>query len=218
MSMEERIYLGPTEIISDRPFTQPSLIHPDVRILRYITNQLCLIFRQEDSFPPNLSPQETKHPFVIYHEEPKGKQHRIVINQLDALRCKKRLTVVGFFGQKRPEADLGPLNPFDELLIKEIPKYQDLLSYCTLELKSGDYGNLVLFSNPNEKNRWGESKTHAHAVQLSPGYYRNVRIYNGFLTGGIAHSNSLKINTVKYFDYEHHPYWQAERVIVAQRP
>ncbi len=68
------------------------------------------------------------------------------------------------------------------------------------------------------KNFWGRHPDHARlAAELSPRIYHSVRIYNGQLTAGIAGPDSLRLNTVKYYDFGESPTWRGLRLLEEDR-
>ena len=88
----------------------------------------------------------------------------------------------------------------------------ELLAYVSVCLPSGNFANLVLFASAEGKDAWGQSERHSLAVRvLTPDYYAAVRLYNGELPGGIAASETLRLNLVKYYDYGSRPLWRAVR-------
>lgn len=196
------VALGPADIVSDRPFTHPDHTIADLNVLRYMIDRLGLILEYPNLYGGLPQPLRLQQPAA----------HRLVIAQPDRLETLDQLTVIGFFGEKRPDADPVLTDEFDSILIDEFPQHPDLLSYSTLALKAGNFGNLVLFANSGATQHWSRSKAHAQAAgKLAPSYYASVRIYNGLLPDGIKNSKTLHIVRVKYFDYQSAPLWQAVR-------
>ena len=85
-----------------------------------------------------------------------------------------------------------------------------------MALANGDFSNLVLLSEEEIKLKWMDGETHKHAVALSSGYYRSIRINNGVLPDGILQHDSLQINQVKYYDYREVPPWKALRRLIQE--
>lgn len=200
--------LGPEDIVAEHPFTHPDHITGDLNVMRHMVDRLCEVL---------ADPQLHSHwpqSLIVKRPQPDQWQHRMVIVQPIRLQRARHLTVVGFFGHKRRNVDPAQvIHPLDQLLVEELPEHPGLLSYSSLELEHGDYGNLVLFADDDAKNHWSTSKMHAQAVELAPGYYSNVRLYNGRLPAGILGSHTLSLTTVKYYDYETNPCWRAVRTI-----
>ena len=196
------IALGPADIVGERPFTHPDHTITDLSVLRYMVDRLRLILEY-----PHLY---GGLPQLLRLQQPAA--HRLVIIQPDRLKALDHLTVVGFFGERRPDADPSITDEFDTILIDEFPHHPDLLSYSTLALTAGNFGNLVLFARPEAKQHWSKSKAHAQAAnKLAPDYYASVRIYNGLLPDGVGNSKTLRLDHVKYFDYQNSLLWQAVR-------
>ena len=199
------IHLSPADILAERPFTHPDFALVELKILRYMVDRLGLAL---ESFPPG-----ERVPYLIKLSEADGRPHRLAINQPEKLRQGPHLAVVGFFGQRR-NSDLAALiDQLDKILVAELSQHLGLLSYCTLLLENGDFGNLVLFEDAVAQSHWSAGQTHARAVQLSPGYYHSVRIYNGELPGGFKAGQTLYLTQARYYDYQSDSPWQGVRGI-----
>ena len=118
---------------------------------------------------------------------------------------------MGFFSHKQEGTFPDHFGDLDDQLIEQIPTYQEILSYSSMALPGGDFGNLVLLSNEEVKSKWMHGETHSQAVSLSPAYYQYIRINNGLLPGGVMQPDLLKITRVKYYDFEQDPPWKAVR-------
>lgn len=204
--------LDAMEILTERPFTHPRHTAHDLSVLRYMIDELCLLLEQ----PSYYAQQPAPAPLIQL--ETNGRQHRLVIAQPEQLQPNRPLTVVGFFGQKRQRisVSLAPLmEAMDQALREEFPLHPDLFSYSTLELPSGDCGNLVLFAHDEAINQWGHGQSHLQAVyELSPSYYDSIRLYNGRLPLGLMVSNLLHLSRIKYYDFSQVPLWRGVREIV----
>jgi hypothetical protein len=151
----------------------------------------------------------------VCQSDPQGRHFRIYYIQPNLLFSLKSLTVVGFFGQKRPDADVRPLLKADRRFEKEFYKHEGLLSLSTVRLPNGDFGNLVLFTSPEAKERWNFSQPHYETVnKISPPYYKSIRLNNGILPDGVASPDALELLRVKYLDYDSNPPWRAIRNFV----
>lgn len=198
--------LTPTEVVRDRPFTNPDRIVYDVNTLRYMVDQLCL-FIEDNERQANLKPP------VIVHQPSRDRWfYRLVITQPEKLMLADELEFVGFLGHRREDANRALADEFDEILVDEIPDHPGLLSYSTMAMLSGDFSNLVVFSDQNVKKAWSQGRTHEVAVQkITPDYYLSIKLYNGKLPGGIIASRALQLTRVKYYDYQVNPRWHAVR-------
>ena len=149
---------------------------------------------------------------VVCQSDPRGRHFRIYYIQPNLLFTLKDITVVVFFGQKRPAADIGPLIKADKLFEREFNNHPGLLSLSTVRLPGGDFGNLVLFADPESKDNWNYSDLHYQLVsEISPPYYKSVRLNNALLPAGLASPGDLRLLQVKYLDYSSDPPWRAVR-------
>jgi hypothetical protein len=184
-------------------FANPAHTTTDSAVLAHMLRGICELLEQD----PVLVRSGGLH---FERQEPFGK-HRYVIPDPKLLLKARGLSLVGFFGQKRSGA---PENYFGNLglrLADKVPAYEGVLVYNTLRLPNGNFGNLVLVKNEQAKVGWLTGNTHAKAVQISPGYYATIRIYNGRLIAGIGEPGNFKLDRVKYLDYLKDPVWRAVR-------
>jgi hypothetical protein len=199
------ISLTAGDILAERPFTHPHHTDSDRTVLRQLAAFLYPVagrWQQVEGRP---------QPHVIQTSNPAGQSHRIILIRPRTLLRQRPLTLVGFFGQRRPQADDSRLHPLDEILVGELPDHPTLLSYSSVALPCGNYANLVLFARPEGKQQWSQSQTHAQAVALAPDFYASVRIYNGHFPAGLQPDFLPVLDTVKYFDYQTQPLWRAVR-------
>lgn len=203
MSYTFPVKLGKGELITERPFTHTEHISKDREILAHMTRQLRALLEKH--------PEILEMSKSIYINEPDGHSHRYFVPKAAKWTHTDKVYLVGFFSHKQEGASKNHFGDLDERLIKELPTYQEILSYSTMELPNGDFGNLVLLSNEEAKTKWMHAKTHNRAVALSPDYYQYVRINNGVLPNGIMDPKTLQITRVKYYDYTVDPHWKAVR-------
>lgn len=196
--------LGPQEVIQDRPFTHPAYIEIDSRQICYMLMRLSQIINSVSTAKnPNLFAPESHELF-----EADGRHHRIIPIRPQLLVKAPSLCIVGFFGQRNFCSDGASIASRDKMLFSEMRKHEGLLSYSSLELTNGNYGNCVVFADQQSKDNWGFSKIHAEAVNdLSPLYYRSVRLYNGEISGNVYDFYRIRITIAKYFDYSEKPVW-----------
>jgi len=207
--MSDEIVLSIDDRIEDRPFTNLDNSKEDLATMRHMARQLTDTY--SDPIACDFSPG--KRP--VCQSDPKGRHFRIYYIQTNLLFSLKSLTVVGFFGQKRPGADVRPLLKADRIFEKEFYKHEGLLSLSTVRLPNGDFGNLVLFTSPEAKDQWNFGQPHYDTVsKISPPYYKSIRLNNGFLPDGLASPDALELTRVKYLDYDSNPPWRAIRNFV----
>lgn len=188
--------------LPDRPFTYPEHTSREYQILRYMLDQM------RDMLDTLLHLSEY---FDIINCPDDGRSCRYIIPRPPLLAKADNLAVVGFFGEKRPDATPAHFGHLGERIMRTIPTHPDILGYSNKELESGDFSNLVLLRDEAVKNEWMDGTDHTRAVALSPTYYTAVRIYNGTLTGGITAPQTLTLTKVKYYDYQTSPVWRGER-------
>jgi hypothetical protein len=208
-TFSDYIRLNWSDIVPDRPFTNPDNNAEDLGHLQYMIERLRgLLTHVEIPAQPR--------PYVLYLEEGEERRQRIALARPEELLACTELAVVGFCGAKWPEADRAPLDAVDEELVEEFMLHPHLLSYSSLQVEDGNWRNLVLFSHPQGIGHWVVSLKHAGAVrELAPRYYMNIRLHNGVLPGGLLSGQALRLTRTKYYDYGEQPLWWAVRELQA---
>lgn len=213
MTANQPVSIIPDEILEGRPFTHPEHVVEERKFMLLMADSLLNIL--------NAQPEGLKGsaPIVVLHGQEGTGWQRQIINRPVELSLGHPLTVVGFFGQKLDRMDLvQERNSLDQALISDFPNHPYLLSYSSLELPSGDFGNLVIFSRQEGKDHWSACPTHIRAVsELAPEYYASVRLYNGVLPRGLQANHALRLTCVKYYDYTASTIWRAQRQLQAAR-
>lgn len=203
--------IEPMERLTHRSFTDLRHSAYDLQAMRFMVTCVCLLMEER------MTREAEGTPPVHYIPDRTSWNYRIVITQPAALRTKKVVTTVGFFGSRKPDANLPLAQELDHNLLPELFRHKELLCYLSLALPTRNFANLVLFASPQGKAEWGGSRLHADAVrQLTPDFYDNVRLYNGRLEHGITRMDSLSLDIVKYFDYRSDPIWRAQRTLPRQ--
>ncbi len=197
------ISLGQIELITEKPFTHTDHIAKDREILVHMAREASLVLEKQADL---LRENET-----IFIQEPDKRYHRFFVPRPNVLSQAKNVYLVGFFSHKQAAAAPNHFGDLDDRLIEQLPTFQEILSYSTMALPDGSFGNLVLLSEEEVKLKWMQGEIHSRAVALSPDYYQFVRINNGMLPEGIMQPDSLKITRVKYYDFEQDPPWKAVR-------
>lgn len=204
--MPDEQLLDADERAEGRPFTDPQHSQQDVERLRSMTWQLINVY--DDPVKCDFVPGKN----VVCQSDPQGRHFRIYYIQPKLLFSLENLTVVGFFGLKRPDADIRPLIKADKKFESEFMKNPGLLSLSTVRLPDGNFANLVLFTDPESKDKWNYSQPHHDIVaEISPRYYKSIRLNNGILPAGLASPDDLRLTRVKYLDYSTNPPWRAIR-------
>lgn len=204
--MTVHIILGPTELVRDRPFTDPERNLEDLAALKAMLDRLREVLAQPEIFP------DGPRPAILVLQERSGRSHRIAISRREELLVAGEFTIVGFFGEKRPAADLSVLEGVDLELIYHFPFHTGVLSYSTLELANGDSGNLVMLSRPDAIEDWRTNVKHGYAAEyLAPKYYARIRLHNAVLAGGLMAGLDPILLRTKYYDYGGGGVWLAQR-------
>ncbi len=118
----------------------------------------------------------------------------------------QKATSVGFFGQIRDDYPREPLMELDNRLIERFPQAKGLLAYASLERSPGQWGNLVLFDSPENREGWSKIDPHESAVDLSPSFYHHVRLHLGRLE-----NRQFQIERTHYLDFDTSPPWRGYR-------
>ena len=198
--------LDPIQFPVDRPFTHPELTLGDRETLQSILNRLRDLVTAPEGVP------EQPRPLVLFHRDPDGRKHRVVICDLPALVSDVKITIVGFMGSRCPDVDPSPLDAVDDELIAGFPHYPDVLGYCSSQQPGGNWANLVLLRGPEALGQWAASPRHAFAAKaMAPEFYQYIRLHNGWLDGGILSGNSIELHRTKYYDYQGLLPWRAVR-------
>jgi hypothetical protein len=171
-------------------------------MLAFLRRQLADSDRWPDGARPRVS--ETR--------EPDGRVHRTIICDEGRLGAGRDVTWVGFFAEKRRDRDPYPLTMMDDKLIGEFPAHPEILSYSSLELVGGDWGNLILLENAAGGERWREGERHAYAArELAPYHYTHVRLHQGVVPGALLGGRPAVLRRTKYYDYQGDAGWRGAR-------
>jgi hypothetical protein len=207
--MLENIPIEAQEIVPGRPFTDPVHSQNDLRRMRMMAQQL--LDRYDDPQSCNFFPGKN----VVSPSDPAGRHFQIYYIQPELLFSLNNLTVVGFFGIKRPGADIEPLVRANNRMEDDFHNHPGLLSLSTVELPSKNFANLVIFSDPRAKQDWNRSTLHRDLVaEVSPPYYQSVRLNNAILPRGLAAPKKMRLTRIKYIDYTSEPHWRGVRSLV----
>jgi hypothetical protein len=198
--------LGPRETAAGRAFTNPDETAPDLAAARQMLAGVRDQVARREVAPIRAGP------LVVERREASGRLHRAILLDSRRLGAGRDLVWVGFFGAKRRDVDAAPLAAVDDELIRELPAHPDILSYSSLELDDGDWGNLILLDGDAAREEWRTGARHADATRvLAPRHYTHVRLHQGILPGGAAPGGGLILRRTKYYDYRGGTTWRAER-------
>lgn len=205
------VELGPSERVEGHEFSDVEHTRQDRTTMRQMAHQLV------DTYEDPIVCDFTMRNGPVCQSDPQGRHFRIYYIQPDRLFNTQNLALVGFFGHKRPHADIRPLLKADKRFEAEFQHHADLLSLSTVRVANGDFGNLVVFARPEAIAQWNNSDVHRQLVaEISPPYYLNIRLNNGWLPQGLDEPDSLWIERVKYIDYRSTPAWRAVRTLAIE--
>src|SRR5262249_50718087 len=206
-AVDDYARLGPQETAVGREFTDPGKTTPDLAAARRMLAEIQHQVRSGES-PPGRP-----RPHVVQRCEADGRMHRAILFDERRLGDGRDLVWVGFFGVKRPGVDSTPLTSMDDDLVGELSTgHPDILSYSSLELADGNWGNLILIDGDQAREHWRTSERHAYAArELAPRHYVHVRLHQGVLPGGARPECALVLRRSKYYDYREGVTWRAER-------
>jgi hypothetical protein len=197
------VHLAPGDVAPGRPFTDAVRTAEDLAVVHAMVAGL----RHVLAGPLPGGPA----PLVLAAPAPPGRQHRAIVCDAARLRGARPVAFVGFFAHKRPEVDASPLTSADDALVAEFPGHPGILSYSSLELPDGNWGNLIVLDRAESGERWRESERHAWAVgELAPRHYHWVRLHLGAFPAGVLAGAPALVRT-RYLDYQGPEVWQAER-------
>jgi hypothetical protein len=206
--IQNLVRLGPLDAVAGRPFTAAEHSHTDLAILEHMRAQLRQTLAASESNIDQAAESEVR---VQYLHDEDEHMHRMIIRDRTALAADAELTVVGFFGEQRGKANPALLQDIDTELIQEFLQQRYVLSYSSLELADGNWGNLVILQHTDDIEHWRASQRHAYAAsELAPLYYARIRLHNGVLADGLA-SAHLMLRSTKYYDFESGGLWRAIR-------
>lgn len=189
-------------------FTEPTTLeHPvalhlkkgklDLVILKLMAQRVYLTLHQLDQ-PAHASQQ----PLLYTLEERHRRVHRIALYRPAELLVPQPLLFVGFVSGKRPFLDrsiLDEIHKIDQQLVTGIMDISGILSYSSLELRTGRWYNLVIFTDATTKDELKKSSTHTYAAyHLAPHYYEWIRLHNGIMPGGLV-KQDMRLESTKYY-------------------
>lgn len=205
-SVDYQAVLGPDEVLSDRPFTDPANTEREADIMRSMLDHERDLARGWQN-----AGSDAPAKVVSNENDDAGLRHLLVVPNTQALIDSADVTAIGFFGKAREEVDHEVLFGLEEALIGRMESYGEvgLLSYYDVELAlpKGSYGNLILFSTSDVPEEWYRDDVHRQAVQLSPGHYHTIRLHKGRVWGRVLNGGQLAIERTKYLDFEAPDIW-----------
>jgi hypothetical protein len=204
--MPEPIMLAADESLAAHPFTDPAYSLKDLERMQGMAHQL--VDTYDDPVVCDFTPGKR----AVCQSDPLGRHFRIYYLQPQLLFQQNDITVVGFFGHKRPGADVKPLIQADKQFETVFHKNPGLLSLSTVRLPDGDFGNLVLFTDPESRDQWNNMPLHRDLVaKISPPYYEYVRLNHAILPDGLDEPDSMRLVRTRYLEFNPERPWFAVR-------
>jgi len=204
--VSETLSLGPNEAVSARPFTAVDLIDRDISVLQAMLDDMVGVLGESDLGVREIVP----HQRMAWQED--GLVRRALICNEERLRAHQDACFVGFFGERRSEIDIEPLEEANSAIVAQFKNYPGILSYSSVELPNGYWANLVLHDHPIDREYWSRGALHAQAARtLGPAHYLTIRIHTGVLSDRVLDTPSFRVKKTKYWDYSGEPEWVAER-------
>ena len=167
----------------------------DLMVLRHMARRLHLTLHQLEEPAP-------AQPLLYKLQERHGRIHRIVIYKYQELLLKRSLNFVGFISGKQKHIHasvVDAIQMIDGRLVQELVHIPGILSYSSLELRNGDWCNLVLLSDTDAKRQLKNTETHTYAAhELANHYYEWIRLHNGIMPHGLDHTEMILQKTRRY--------------------
>jgi|GEM_PF-1492299 len=141
-------------------------------------------------------------PLVYHVQERRGQAHRIALYHPEVLLTQAPLAFVGFLSARQKllyPSILNAIKRTDKRLVMELTAAPGILSYSSLEMRNGDWCNLVVLTDASAKSHITGSQTHQYAAySLSHTYYAWIRLHSGVLPVGLDHMEMHVLKTRYY--------------------
>src|SRR5947209_9299661 len=158
----------------------------DLLVLRYMTRRLHLMLPQL-SHLVHLS-----QPLLYTLQERYGHAHYVALYNYQELFLERPLLFVGFISRRHYPTIVDAIESVDEQPLEYLVDSSGLLSYSSLELRNGDWCNLMLLREADATGpvTYTAVPTYA-AYQLVYGSYNWIRLHNGIMPKGLDHTEML---------------------------
>lgn len=167
----------------------------DLLVLRYMARRLHVIIRQLGLVEMEGGPQ------LYILPERHQRTHRILLYQQQELLTSASLFFVGFVSRRQKNVEslvVNDIQQADEAMLTELAG-SGILSYSSLELRNGDWCNLVIMRDASAKTHLKNSQVHIHAAHnLAHRYYEWIRLHNGIMREGLDYTEMSVLRT-KYY-------------------
>jgi hypothetical protein len=96
---------------------------------------------------------------------------------------------------------LKAIQKADRQMVEKLADAPRILSYSSLELRNGDWCNLVVMTDADVKMHIKGNETHKHAVyQLAHSYYEWIRLHSGVMPEGLDHME-MRSQKTRYYSF-----------------
>ncbi len=182
--------------------------HSDLALMTYLLQDLRALARRA------AKGELTVEPYGAITWDVHGLRRRTVICNPERLMQQADVQCVGFFGNRRNTSAASAVDEAELDVIGEFRSHPGIVSYSSVELVDNQWANLVLHTEPADREAWRHSAVHiAAAEELAPRVYCDVRIHNGHIRDGAVGPETVIIETTKYWDYDSVPHWHALRLL-----
>lgn len=197
---QDQLYKQATNDEHITPIVQKA--NQDLIVLRYMAQQVRVHTILQAQVPGQTA--SASLPWLYSLNERQRRSHRIAIYQPQPLLQKQDLAFVGFVSERHHAADskvVDRLNAVDQDMLSELVHVPGLLSYSSLELRTGNWYNLVILQSLAAKSHFHTIGIHRYAAyELSPHYYAWIRLHRGSLRGGLS-CGKLLLRGTKYYTF-----------------
>lgn len=171
----------------------------DTRVLQHMARALYLTLNT----PGERVDQEQS--LIFFAQEKRGRAHRIVIYHADDLAPGHDLPFVGFISRKNQPvvpAISAEIEQLDRQLVAELASAPGVLSYSSLQLRTGNWYNLAIFGDAGAKTIFHRLVTHTYAAhQVAPLYYEWIRLHHGIMVGTLA-DGRMHLHYTRYITFD----------------
>lgn len=171
----------------------------DLVVLKYMAQQVRVTLHALDQY------DDESLPLLYFLKDRPARTHRIALYNPQWLLQNHNISFVGFVSMKKEIVDPlvnQQLNALDEVMLTELLGITGIASYSSLELRPGHWYNLVLLSDLVARDHLRTSENHKYAAQeLSPDYYKWIRLHSGTIHGGLA-ARTFELRQTKYYTFQ----------------
>ncbi len=202
------VVLSVEESPADHPCAAVRHYHSDLALMTYLLQDLRVLARRAAKGEIALEP------YGSLTWDVHGLRRRTVVCDPQRLTEHADVQCVGFFGNRRNTPEAAEVDEIELDVIAEFRNHPGIVSYSSVELVDNQWANLVLHTDPGDREAWRHSETHiAAAEELAPRVYCDVRIHNGHINDGAVGCETVIVETTKYWDYDSAPVWHALRLL-----